>query len=257
MHVDGTQSGAARMCRFTHSELDANASETEDRRVGEQPASDPFLSSLSDDEARAVRARGVVRQFQRGSALFYEQQPPGRVLILLEGRVKLTRTTDEGREVVLAVRGPGDLLGELSAIDDEPRSATAVALEPVEAIALAPADFRAFVESTPGAARAIVRMLTARLREADAKLVAFTAQDSLGRVAARLVDLSTRFGRAGADGEITIDLPISQEELAGWTGSSREAVAKALQSLRALGCIRTERRSITITDVEQLNRQAR
>ena len=179
------------------------------------------------------------------------------MLILLEGRVKLTCATEDGREVVLAVRGPGDLLGELSAIDQAPRAATAIALERVEALAVPPAEFLSFVDQTPRAARAIMELLTARLREADERLVSYSAQDSLGRVAGRLLEMSQRFGQPAEGGEIRIDLPISQEELAGWTGSSREAVAKALQALRALGCIRTERRCITITDLERLERQAR
>lgn len=100
-----------------------------------------------------------------------------------------------------------------------------------------------------------MRMLGRRLRDADRKRGEFTAQDSMGRVAARIVELAERFGESSETG-VHIDLPISQEELAGWTGCSREAVSKALQAMRGLGWIETQRRSITALDIEALRRRA-
>jgi len=164
--------------------------------------------------------------------------------------------SEDGKEVVLAIRGPGDLVGELSAIDGEPRSATATALEPVDVLVLAAGDFRAFLERNPRVALLLVAMLARRLRDADRKRVEFTAQDSTGRVAARVVELSERFGDEVEQG-LRIDLPISQEELAGWTGCSRDSVVKALHAMRELGWIETERRRITVLDVEALRRRAR
>jgi CRP/FNR family cyclic AMP-dependent transcriptional regulator len=94
-----------------------------------------------------------------------------------------------------------------------------------------------------------------RFRDSDRMRVEFAAAQTLGRVAARLIELVDRHGEP-FDGGIAITLPLSQEELAGWTGSSREAVAKALHTLRGLGCIRTERRRIIVLDHEELRRQA-
>src|SRR5947207_2933827 len=111
-----------------------------------------FLPALSPEERDALRAPGMVRSFPRGAALFHERQTADRVLVLLEGCVKLSCLSDSGKEVVLAIRGPGDLLGELSAIDGEPRSATASALEPVQALSLAASDFQRFLEAHPRAA---------------------------------------------------------------------------------------------------------
>lgn len=107
-----------------------------------------FLAALSPEEAEAIRAHGVVRTYERGTALFHERQTSDRVHVVLSGRVKLSSVSEDGKESVLAIRGPGDLLGELSAIDDEPRSASATALEPVEALVVPAGDFRSFLAQT-------------------------------------------------------------------------------------------------------------
>jgi CRP/FNR family cyclic AMP-dependent transcriptional regulator len=213
-----------------------------------------FLASLNPAEKDALRVHGVVRSFPRGVALFHERQNADRVLVLLKGCVKLSCTSDEGKEVVLAIRGPGDLLGELSAIDGEPRSATATTLEPVEALSVSATDFRSFLESHPPAALSLVTMLSKRLRDADRKRVEFAADDAMTRVAARIVELSERFGDEVARG-VEIHLPISQEELAGWTGCSRDSVVKALQAMRGLGWIETQRRRIVVRDIDALRRR--
>jgi CRP-like cAMP-binding protein len=213
-----------------------------------------FLASLSPAEQDALRVRGVVRSFPRGIALFHERQTADRVLVVLKGCVKLSCTSDDGKEAVLAIRGPGDLLGELSAIDGEPRSATATTLEPVEALSVSATDFRAFLEAHPPAALSLITMLSRRLRDADRKRVEFASEDAMTRVAARIVELSERFGDEVAQG-VEIQLPISQEELAGWTGCSRDSVVKALQAMRGLGWIETQRRRIVVRDIDALRRR--
>jgi CRP-like cAMP-binding protein len=213
-----------------------------------------FLDALDPDQAAALRDAGVVRKYPRGAAIFHERQPFDRAIILLEGRVKLTSTTDDGREIVLAVRDAGELVGEMSAIDGEPRSATAIALEPVQVLAVPPSSFTAFLERNPKATLVLLQTVTRRLRDADRKRVEFSAQDSVGRVAARLVELAERYGAQDSNG-VRIDLPLSQEELASWTGCSREAVSKALQTMRDLGWLATGRRRITLIDLQAMRRR--
>ena len=212
-----------------------------------------FLAALSPEERDALRAPAITRSFPRGAALFHERQAADRVLVLIEGCVKLSCVSESGKEVVLAIRGPGDILGELAAIDGQPRSATATALEPVEALSIRAGDFRAFLEKHPRAALALLTMLSRRLRDADRKRVEFAAEDSMTRVAARIVELSERFGDEVERG-LEIDLPISQEELAGWTGCSRDSVVNALQAMRNLGWIETQRRRIVVRDIDALRR---
>jgi CRP/FNR family cyclic AMP-dependent transcriptional regulator len=214
-----------------------------------------FLGVLEDGDRRRLHERGVVRRFARGAAIAHAGQPGDRVIVLLAGHVKLTRVTDDGRDVLLALRGPGDLIGEQSAIDGEPRSASIVALEPVEALAIPPDEFLTFVTAIPVASLFVMRLLNARLRDADAKRVGFAAQDVVGRLAERLVELSERFGVAAEDGT-RIDLALTQEDLAGWVGASREATSRALQQMRSLGWVTTGRRAITCHDLDALRRRA-
>jgi CRP/FNR family transcriptional regulator, cyclic AMP receptor protein len=214
-----------------------------------------FLETLPPDAVDQLQAAASRRAYEAGAALFHARQPPDRVWILLSGRVKLNRITEDGREVVLAVREPGDLIGEMAAIDGEPRSAGAVALEPVEALVLSAQDFAGLIDRVPGVARAVLRLMTSRLRDADRKRVEFLAMDTVGRVASRLVELAERFGET-AGGEVRIDLPLTQEDLAAWSGSSREATIKALRSLRELGWIETARREITVLDLDCLRRRS-
>jgi len=214
-----------------------------------------FLDALSQEQVDALRAIGRTRRYASGERLFLEREPGDAVLVLQSGRVKLSSITDGGREALLGIRDPGELIGEMSAIDEVPRSATATAMEPVEVLALSSQAFIAYLERTPGVALVLVRVLNRRLRDADRKRAEFLAQDTVGRVCSRLVELADRFGQLGDDGT-HIDLAITQEDLAGWTGSSREAVIRALRTLRELGWIETRRRGVTLLDVEMLRERA-
>jgi CRP-like cAMP-binding protein len=213
------------------------------------------LAELGPAHLETLRSRGWRRRFNRGALLFEEGGTTDQVMIVLHGRVKISHFTADGREIILAVRGPGELLGELSAIDQGPRSATALAAEPVEALVLTVEDFQQFVASTPRAAMVMLYGLVRRLREADRKRIEFAAYDTVGRVALRLLDLAREFGEP-VEGGVRITLPLSQQELAGLIGASREAVSKALQQLRKRGWIETQRRGISILDQEALWKRA-
>jgi CRP/FNR family transcriptional regulator, cyclic AMP receptor protein len=212
-----------------------------------------FLDRLNADEVAALRRRAVARHFDRGATLMHQDEVPGRLMVLEQGHVKVATLADDGKEVILAFRGPGDLLGEISALGGDPRCATVRALEPVDALAMAAAEFDAFLEDHPRVALAILRVVITRLREADNQQFEFGAYQTLGRVAKRLVDLAERFGEPCELG-VRISLSISQEELAGWAGASREATSKALHDLRAMSLIETERRHITVRSVDELRR---
>jgi len=117
-------------------------------------------------------------------------------------------------------------------------------------------EFEAFLDCNPRVALVILRVVIARLRVADRQQVEFAAYQTVTRVARRLVELAQRYGEEAGGDAIRITLPISQEELAGWAGASREAITKALHDLRAIGLIETRRRHITVLDPEQLGHLA-
>jgi CRP-like cAMP-binding protein len=158
--------------------------------------------------------------------------------------------------VVLTFRGPGSLLGDQSLVDESPRSATVTAAEPVEFLVVAASSFRSYLASHPAVALAMLATLSARLRESDRRLAEYSAADTLGRICARLVELCETQGDLDGTSAVQITLPITQEELAGWTGASIEATAKALRALRSLGWVSTARRSIEVQNVAALRDRA-
>ena len=206
-----------------------------------------FWDAIGTEAAAALRERMTPRSYARNQALMHIGQVPREVLLIVAGVVKVSATTAAGRSVLLAVRGPGELVGELSALDDEPRSASIVALEPVQALAIASDRFRAFVLERPDVALVLLRELSARLRDSDAKRIQLAAYTTVGRVAFCLLELCDRFGRS-EEGVVDILLPLSQEELASWAGASLESVGRALQTMRGLGWIETRRRAIRVLD---------
>jgi CRP-like cAMP-binding protein len=205
-----------------------------------------------EDELRdALRERGRRVGLAAGERLLQEGERGDSIALIASGRAKVSCTSADGRETVLDFRGPGELVGELSAIDERPRSSSVTAIEPLEALVVPATDFRALITSRPGAGLALLRLLSRRFRDADRKRIEFGATDTVGRTSARLVELAERYGDPCEEG-IAINLPISQEELAGWTGSSRAGTAESLRTLRELGWIETDRRRITVRDVEAL-----
>jgi CRP/FNR family cyclic AMP-dependent transcriptional regulator len=215
-----------------------------------------FLVELEPAARERLAQMGTRRRFDTGATLFLEGELGPNVIIVRAGRVKVFATDADGRSVLLAVRGPGDVLGDLGAIDGQVRSASVAALEPVDAQVIQGDDFRAFLAEMPGAALALLRVVIARLRDSDRLRAEFGALDALGRVASRLVELAETSGEPCADG-IRITLALTQEDLAQWVAASREAVARALASLRRRHLITTARREIVVTDLDGLRQAAR
>jgi CRP-like cAMP-binding protein len=211
----------------------------------------PFLARLSGEELAALRRRAVGRHFERGATIVHQGEVPGRVVAIERGYAKVTAMTEDGKEVVLAFRGPGDIVGELAALTALPRTATVRTIEPIDAIAIPVGDFEGWLEEQPRVALELLRVVIERLREANRHQFEFAAYQTLGRIARRLVELAERFGEPCEDG-VRISLRISQEELAGWAGASREATSKALHDLRAIGLIETERRRLTVRSIDGL-----
>jgi CRP-like cAMP-binding protein len=214
-----------------------------------------FLDLLADGDRDELLTLGGRRRFRSGASLMHQGEPGTRVLIVLEGHVKASFVDPDGREIVLSFRGPGDVLGELSFSYQEPRSSGVIAIEPVVAQTLAAAEFRSYLERRPTAALTLIDVISRRFRDANRKRVQFAAQDTIGRIATRLIELSERYGDRTDDG-IEIRLAVTQADLGGWTASSRAGVNSALRTMRELGWIRTERRRIVVLDLDALSHRA-
>ncbi|MBV8217475.1 MAG: Crp/Fnr family transcriptional regulator [Solirubrobacterales bacterium] len=215
-----------------------------------------FLESLATDDRQALLSLGYRREWAPGSVLVRTGEGADSAIVLLAGLVKIHKMASGGEEVLFAIAGAGDLFGEMSAIHPAVRSASVTALTPVEGVVLPAPDLRSFFARHPATVTALLDLALTRLYTADMQRLEFVASDSLGRVASRLVELAERFGEALKGGAIEVPLPLNQEELASWSGASRESTARALRSLRELDLIRTQRRHLTVFDLERLRSHA-
>jgi len=213
----------------------------------------PFLDLIGERAAGALVHGAVIRRWPAGAVLFHEGDRSDRVLIVRSGRIKLTVTAANGTETVLAIRGEGELVGELSAIDGEPRVAAAVALGDVACAVVEVDRFVEVLQGEPDVALVLLRVLTARLREAEGRRTEAASLDTVQRLARRLSELADSDGVA-TDGGVVVR-GLNQEELGALVGASRESVSKALQALRNEGLVRTARRSVVVTDRQGLRRR--
>jgi CRP-like cAMP-binding protein len=216
----------------------------------------PLFSFLDDEAAIALSASMTVQRLRRGEILFREGDAGDKLYLVSEGKVKLGRTSSDGRENLLAVLGPGQMFGELTLFDPGPRSATVTAVTDCELLSLSHEDLQRWLEGRPGVARGLLVQLASRLRRANDVVADLVFSDVPGRVAKALIDLANRFGRTADDG-IHVHHDLTQEELAQLVGASRETVNKALADFASRGWIRLEPRSVVIMDMDRLARRAR
>jgi len=179
------------------------------------------------------------------------------VVVVLAGRVKVTVSTADGHEVLLAVDGPGDAIGYFEALEGAvgPRLATVTALEPVDCQVLTGDEFRSFVDAHPTVATVLLRWVIRRLWTSDHRRIEFGSLDVSHRLARYFLELADRPSGPEA-GSIDVDIPLTQDELASLISASRDSVVRALTTLRTKGLVATARRRISITDLDGLRRYA-
>jgi CRP-like cAMP-binding protein len=213
-----------------------------------------FLASVSAAEAADLARLAEQRHFARGDVLFSEGDEGNEVVILHSGRVKVCGKR-AGREVIFSVLDPGSILGELSAVDGSPRSATVIALEPTEVAVIGTEDFREYLLTHPRVSSELLRLVAERLRQTSFRQLEFGTTQTLTRLCGTLVELSDRYGHSvGANIEVTI--PLSQQELAELSGMSREALVKGLHQLRSLGWLSVDDRTIMLHEVTAIRRRS-
>ncbi len=217
-----------------------------------------FVGRLTPRARDRLLSLGSACQFRAGELLLREGEPAGHVILIANGRVKVTSTAENGYAVVLGIRGPGDLVGEMSGLDSRPRSATVVALDPVRAQAIARSEFRGFIDIEAGAGIALAELIANRLRAANRWRLEFGAFPVRRRLALVLLDLERWHGVQAPDdrNRRDIDLALSQADLAGLIGASLESAARAIRDLARLGIIATRRRHVTILDRAALGKLA-
>lgn len=193
-------------------------------------------------------------RYRAHADIFHEGDEGATLYIILKGAVKIFIPSLDGREVVLAVHRKYDLLGEMSLLDDFPRSASATTIEDTEAVSLNRHDFLSVLDRHPEAQRAIIDVLVARLRATNQSIQDAYLLDVPGRLARRLLTIADEHGEQGEDG-IDIGLRVSQQELANMIGASRVAVNKQLQQWRKQHIVDVNRQRVTIVNRSALERE--
>lgn len=224
-----------------------------DGRNGALPG---FLDLLPPADRDELHGLGTRRRVPSGSVLFFEGDPAYDALVLLRGEVKITGASPNGHHVLLTVLGPGALVGELSPLDGLPRSASATALSPLELLTIPAPLFADFLERHPRALSHLLVSVSLKLRDATRRQLEWGTADALGRTCARLVELADRWGEPDG-GSTVVASPVTQVELAAWSGLSREAVVKALRTLRRLGWVENRGRRFVIHDLDALRARSR
>ncbi|GAB3159201.1 Crp/Fnr family transcriptional regulator [Amycolatopsis sp. NPDC004378] len=206
------------------------------------------------DRAELTRAARRSR-YPRGETLCREGERSSAVLVLLSGHVRIVHSTPDGREVVVGVRSRGDVIGELAAIDAQPRSATVEALDDVEVLEVPGDRFAALCRSRSRISWALLVVLSTRLRSVGRQWLELGGGAAARRVAAQLMQLAVQHGVPRGQ-DIDIAVPATQAELAMTAALSRESWARATRQLREAGVISTGRRQVTIHRLAELRRLA-
>lgn len=195
-------------------------------------------------------------EVRKGDVVFTEGEPGDSLYIVMSGKIKVGRRAADGRQNLIAVMGPSDMVGELSLFDPGPRTATATAITDSRVARLRKSALRPWLTNRPEIAEQLLRVLARRLRRTNDALADLIFTDVPGRVAKSLLQMASRFGtRDGGVLRVTHDL--TQEELAQLVGASRETVNKALADFASRGWLRLDGKSVIILDPERLARRAR
>ena len=202
----------------------------------------PLFSQLSAVELQRVVDVARERAYPRNSVILFEDDPGDALYVVANGQVKVVLIGEDGREVILSVMGPGEFFGEMSLLDDEPRSAHVIAMEDSSLAVLRREDFEGLLTSSPQIALALLRELSRRLRRADEKVGSLVLLDVQGRVARLLLDM------ASEEGGERITRRLTHHTIAQMIGSSRETVSRTMRDLTDKGLIAVQRRDIVIRD---------
>ncbi len=205
----------------------------------------PLFSMLTDPQAGLVAEAVVKRRYRRGENVVEQGKKSNALFIMLTGRARVVSTDSRGREVILATLKPGDYIGEMSLIDNEPHSATVQAEIQTDVLELARADFARCLPENSSMAYAVMRGLVQRLRHADRKIESLALMDVYGRVARSLLE----FAVPTADGQMVIREKISRSDIAKMVGASREMVSRVMKDLEERGFVEvTDNGSVVIKE---------
>jgi len=205
----------------------------------------PIFTDLSEADLDKLAGLTTRKRYPKDGVVFFENEAGDTLFMVGAGRVKVTILGDDGREIILSVLGPGEFFGEMALLDNEPRSATTIAVEDSELVSLSRADFEGVLSHNPGIMASLIKVLTARLRHANHQISTLALLDVYGRVARVIVELGRDEGKRLKDGRITFQRPTHQE-IANRIGTTRETVTRMLKDLQRQSLIKVTGKEIVL-----------
>ena len=210
----------------------------------------PIFSDLPEETIEQISQVGIRKTFKKDSIILMEEDESGALFIIVKGKVKVTRTSSDGREVILNILSESDIFGEMALIDGLTRSATVTSLEPSELFIIQRNQFLEFLKEHPEISIAVMQELSKRLRTADMQIKSLSLKDAEGKVATVLVQLANDTGRI-RQGAVEIEKLPLQQDLANMAGTSRETISRTLHSFAKKGMIELEGSKLRIFNFEK------
>jgi CRP-like cAMP-binding protein len=209
----------------------------------------PLFSELSDDDLREIVKLAVRQVYKKDNMILIEEEIGSTMFIILDGRVKISRISDDGREVILSILSEGDFFGEMSILDGQNRSANVVTLEDARIMVIRREDFLQMLHDYPQIAINLLKELAGRLRRSDAQIKSLSLQNATGKVASTLLRIADDSGKIHL-GQVEIPRLPPQQDLANMAGTSRETISRVLKALTKQGYLRKEGSRLIIKDYE-------
>jgi len=210
----------------------------------------PLFSELSDKDLERIVNVANKQRYHKENLILIEEEVGSSMFVILDGRVKISRISDDGREVILSILSEGDFFGEMSLLDGQTRSANVTAIDNSELLVIRREEFLQMLHDYPQIAINLLKELAQRIRKGDEHIKSLSLQDAKGRVANTLVRIAEDYG-VFRKGQVEInELPL-QQDLANMAGTSRETISRVIKTLIQQGYLKKERGKIIILDYER------
>jgi CRP-like cAMP-binding protein len=209
----------------------------------------PLFSELSEDDLREILKLAMRQVYKKDNMVLIEEEIGSTMFIIIDGRVKISRISDDGREVILSILSEGDFFGEMSILDGQNRSANVVTLDDSKIMIIRREDFLQMLHDYPQIAINLLKELAGRLRRSDAQIKSLSLQNATGKVASTLLRIADDSGKIHL-GQVEIPRLPPQQDLANMAGTSRETISRVLKSLTKQGYLRKEGSRLIIKDYE-------
>ena len=210
----------------------------------------PIFSELPEETLEKIEKVGTRKLFNKNDVILMEDEVGTALFVIVSGKVKVSRTSNDGREVILTILSESDFFGEMAILDGQTRSATVIAIEDSELFIIQRNDFLNLLREYPEASIALLQELTKRLRSTDVKIKALSLKDAEGKVATVILQIADDIGKI-KQGKVEIEKLPLQQDLANMAGTSRETISRTLHSFAKKGLIELDGNKLRINDYEK------